>query len=262
MALLKHNAVLYRTLASMSAILQTGAMVRVKPSQETSVHDGPLKISASQLLRSIRDEVAIASNPVIIKQIDRALKAMQDEPEFSKWLKEITEVEQRIDDLLEGENVFLISADKCDHYLKPFSRWNGVIPAFPSALDNIEEAEKSYALGLNTACVFHCMGIMHQGLLALSKDLEATVNPIVDTWETIIAAIEGGVNKKRNSLSKADWKTVEDFYAEAVSDLRSVKNAWRNPTAHFTRTYTEPQAEKVLAKVRDFMLHLSTRIKE
>ena len=134
--------------------------------------------------------------------------------------------------------------------------------SFPSAIDAIEEAERCFALGRNTACVFHCMAIMDRGLAALRKHLGTGINPDTDTWESIIASIQGAITRKRTSLDKAAWKGVEAFYEEALSDLRAVKNAWRNPTMHFRRVYTEEQAAKVRARVKDFMTHLCVRIHE
>jgi hypothetical protein len=39
-----------------------------------------------------------------------------------------------------------------------------------------------------------------------------------------------------------------------------MKDAWRNPTAHFRRQYDEAQAKKVLEKVGDFMRNLAINL--
>jgi hypothetical protein len=90
-------------------------------------------------------------------------------------------------------------------------------------------------------------------------------NPIdlqTDDWNNIITKIEGAVIQKGKGATapkaKSEWKKVEPLYNEMISDVRAVKNAWRNPTAHFRRTYNEEQAEKVLRRVRDFMRNLAT----
>jgi hypothetical protein len=45
-----------------------------------------------------------------------------------------------------------------------------------------------------------------------------------DTWETIIAGLDGSIKAKRAATtSKVKWKKIEQFYDEATSDLRSIK---------------------------------------
>jgi hypothetical protein len=107
------------------------------------------------------------------------------------------------------------------------------------------------------------MGIMQSGLIALARHMKRPVNIHVDTWENIIGKVESGVNAKRAAITgRARWRVLEPFYAEVVSDLRAVKNVWRNPDAHFRRPFNEVQAQKVLEKVRDFMQNLATRVRE
>jgi len=63
-------------------------------------------------------------------------------------------------------------------------------------------------------------------------------------------------------MGKVPWKRVEPFYSEALSDLRSVKNAWRNPTMHFTRDYEEEDAKKILDRTEAFMVHIAKRLRQ
>jgi hypothetical protein len=259
MALLKHDASLHRLVAVTAAIFDT-----IPSNQElagSALDNEQTKAALIRRLNEIRKEPAVADMRVIWKQIDRAIIALQ-QPDVYLWMTEVREVATRINDQLEEQIVYIISPTERRHYEDPLADWTTVPSQFPSARDYIEEAEKAYALGLPTACVFHCMGVMHWGLLALAADVNRTPNPITDTWETIIGAIESGAKEKRDSFDKAAWKTVEPFYSEALSDLRSIKDAWRNPTMHFTRTYTNEQADKARVRVRDFMVHLSTRLSE
>jgi hypothetical protein len=45
-------------------------------------------------------------------------------------------------------------------------------------------------------------------------------------------------------------------------DLRVVKDAWRNYTAHLRGKYDDQEAEDMLANVRGFMQKLATRLHE
>lgn len=261
MALLKHNIPLYLTLARLHAPL-TMFKEPLPGSDKVFVPDLSSRTEdIKKLLETIRTEPVIAQDRVITKQLERVLFVIE-QGRKSELTPEVANLCSRIDDLITGQMAYIISPDKSAHYESPFGRWGKVPEAFPSAMDAIEEAEKCFALGRNTACVFHCMAIMDKGLLAFGRHLRTGINPDLDTWETIIGNIQGATNRKRTSTSKAVWKGVEAFYEEALSDLRAVKNAWRNPTMHFRRTYTEEQAAKAMDRVRDFMIHLCGRVHE
>jgi hypothetical protein len=131
---------------------------------------------------------------------------------------------------------------------------------FPSAVINIEEAGKCYALGRNTACVFHLQGVMQCGLNALgdSIDIPRTENR---TWDAILSKIDPELSKKYTEKSEY-FHENEQFCAESAALLRAVKIAWRNPTMHVEISYDEEKALDVYNSVRTFMRHLSTRLKE
>jgi len=261
MALIKHNIGMFTVLAQFQAVLefvdsfpapQRGGPLNTDP-------DDPKQIG--RLVRLLLKESVASDNPLIKNQAERILRLTRKGS--SEGLNEkIKDLYQRMQDLLVGQTFYSISPDKAERYEEPLKGWNAVSKAFPSAIDAIEEAEKCFALGRDTACVFHCLAIMDKGLIAFGRHLRTGVNPTIDTWENIIASIESAIDRKRAGMRKPAWKSVEAFYDEALSDLRSVKNAWRNPTMHFRRTYTEEQADKVLERVREFMAHLCLRVHE
>src|SRR5262245_32040878 len=139
---------------------------------------------------------------------------------------------------------------KVDFYDQPIFG-EEVEAKFPEAINDIRDAGVCYAVGCSTAVVHHCMGVVQVGLIALANDLGLSLNIHLDTWENIIAAVERSVEAKRVSMHKAEWKEVEHFYSEATSDLRAIKNAWRNPTAHFRRRYDEQEGYKVVERTKE-----------
>ena len=98
--------------------------------------------------------------------------------------------------------------------------------------------------------MYHLSGIVQLVLEALAKVLRVPLSPHTDTWNKLINDIEAGMKAKQVSSSKGKWKAIEPFYAEVLSDIRAIKNAWRNPTMHFRRTYTEEQAGKLYSRVQ------------
>ena len=145
--------------------------------------------------------------------------------------------------------------------MRAFAGWETIIAKFPAALDNIEEASKCIALGRNTACVYHLSGIVQEALESLGRKLGVPLDPTSDTWNRLIDKIVKAITAKSTAVPKKTWKALEPFYSELVSDIKALKNAWRNPTMHFRRTYTDEQAEKVYARVQEFMLHASIHLR-
>ncbi len=135
-----------------------------------------------------------------------------------------------------------------------------VSTAFPSITFDIEEAGKCMAFERWTAVMFHLMRIMEFGLRVLGDTLNipATSNR---TWDAILKKCDDE-GKKTYDQKSPEWKVDEQFFAGAAAMLRSVKDAWRNPTMHIERVYTQEQTEDIWNAVKGFMRHLATRLKE
>jgi hypothetical protein len=72
--------------------------------------------------------------------------------------------------------------------------WNATIVAFPAVQREIFDATDCYALGHNTASVFHSMRIAEHGLRSLAKErrIKLAKNKPIEwaTWQDIIKAID------------------------------------------------------------------------
>ena len=138
-----------------------------------------------------------------------------------------------------------------------------IATSFPSTTYDITEAGNCLATERATAAVFHLVRIIEVGLRALGKTLnEPHLDPNRNpTWEAILTRCDAELRKPRKDRSP-DWQTNEDFYTEATARLRSVKDAWRNPTMHVDKKYTPDEAQDIYNAVRTFMRHLATKLKE
>jgi hypothetical protein len=131
-----------------------------------------------------------------------------------------------------------------------------VYERFPRAIYDIEEAGKCLAFGRSTACVFHLMRVMEEGLKILAKALGI---PYAPSWESYLDQINTRITAKHSTKSYK-WKKVETFYKEVLGDLQMVKIAWRNPTMHIVRKYTPEEAEGVFGAVRTTMNRLAAEL--
>jgi len=153
-----------------------------------------------------------------------------------------TEVDQR---------VFLqIPPDMQAYYTQGDPLFGAIVSeAFPSAAYDISEAGKCLALERSTACVFHLMRAMEVCLLAFAESIGVGTsnNP---SWGALLEKMEVKVKKD------------DDFAKEALLLLRSFKNAWRNPTMHMEKTFTQEVAQAIFVATKGFMNHISKKLKQ
>lgn len=141
--------------------------------------------------------------------------------------------------------------------------WSPVFAKFPSTAYDAKEAFKCFALGRNTASVFHLMRVLELGLTALGKAF--SVSLAHTNWQPAIDQIESavrGMHKDPIWKVQPDCKEQQEFYSQAVSHFGVLKDAWRNYTAHVRGKYDEQEAADIMTSVRAFMQKLSTRLAE
>jgi hypothetical protein len=180
---------------------------------------------------------------------------------YAELASMLPEVMNRIEDETSHQVVMMVEPA----YLECFSNpqffdpkdvsANKVSIQFSSAAEDIAESGKCLACGRSTACVMHLNRIMEVGLKALAAALN--IGPQND-WGKYLTRIE---NELQARMKASGARTLdEQFYAEAHAMFDSVRRAWRNPTMHVDRTYTEERAEEILITVRSFMRHLATKL--
>jgi len=129
--------------------------------------------------------------------------------------------------------------------------------SFPSAAFDIAEAGKCVALSRGTACVMHLGRVVEVGLRVLADTLALPTRP---DWGRHLTDIE---KELTNRYKAAGARSPDElFYSEAAAQIGHIKTAWRNPTMHVDKTYTEEQAKGILQAIRSFMQHLATKLHE
>lgn len=128
---------------------------------------------------------------------------------------------------------------------------------FPKAVTDIQEAGKCFALGRYTSSVFHLMRVMELAVQFLGKKLK--INFVQEkNWGNILDEVDRAI--KQLASNNRQQKSNRNRYAEASAHLRAVKDAWRNNVMHPKDTYTEEEAERIFRNVKDFMVHLASKI--
>jgi len=135
---------------------------------------------------------------------------------------------------------------------------------FPEASKELIKAGNCYALGENTASVFHSMRAVELGLRALAKHLNVTFPfPLeLADWQNIIDKIEAAI-KGLEQLPKSEEKDKELKYCSATaSQFRYFKEAYRKHVMHVRENYDEYQAITIMEHTLNFVNSLSDKISE
>jgi hypothetical protein len=232
------------------------------------VRDVPLPNDLSELLRTTAMAIAVAcrehnlvSSLATCERIDRLLKAGGANYEEAKAL--FNDLDSRLVDELDARHFLAIEPNKTQLLVGPIQFGAEVASAFPSAVTDIEEAAKCLALARGTACVFHLMRILECALRTLAAslndpDLDPHRNP---SWDTILRKCRAELARPLAQRSP-EWKRDDQFYSAVTERLMAVKDAWRNPTMHVEKKYTEEEAEDTWNATRAFMRQVATKIHE
>lgn len=205
-----------------------------------------LSASLSQLAAECRNS-SLTFTATLLDRLSNAYRNSQPaSPEgLSRHLHECI---HRLQDELAQPRFYSVAPDKME-FLRQYPPFfpAEVTSRFPATNKEVLEATRSYAFERNTACVFHVMRALEIVLKAFAEAIGARFES--RNWGEIIASIE----------PKLDSKALED--SELLAYLRSIKNAWRNPTMHVERDYDQEQAFDILRNTRNFMLHVTKRLK-
>lgn len=226
-----------------------------RPSVEL-LDDGVRQTIAQGLKEMIDPSNAMtAYYPITRKHLERMVAKMGSPIILADVLKLLEEMEHRLDDDIEDRQFVLV--ERMQYYNNPRLFGASVFSAFPSANDDIFEAGMCLALSRSTACVMHLNRALECGLAALAKTVGVGKQ---NDWGKYISKIDSEIEArtKTSGARSAD----EQFYAEASANFDRLRRAYRNPTMHPEKTYSEDRAEEILIATKSFMAHLATRLSE
>ncbi len=219
--------------------------------KENCLHD-------TESAETLCDRLGLSNSKMAIERIKSLLS--QDEVSLKQFIQLTNELDNRIIDEMKSRKFLCIESDRLTLLDGKNLFGDEVTDAFPSAIVDIEEAGKCLALERWTASVFHLMRVMEVGLYVMGDTL-ALPRTTNRTWDAILKKCDAELTKPLSQRSP-EWVTDEAFFSSATAMLRSVKDAWRNPTMHIEKVYTQEQAEDIWNTVKRFLRLLATKLKE
>lgn len=133
--------------------------------------------------------------------------------------------------------------------------------SFKSANPDMVEANTCYALGRNTAAVFHAMRCVEIGLRAFVIERKVTFKkgPVAwQQWNDMITAAEKAFEADAQKITKGPVKDrFLEFYRGSLRSFQGFKDEFRNYVSHTRGSYDEYTALRVVRDVEIFMNRLA-----
>jgi hypothetical protein len=247
---------LLRTLESETELIKTAATNSQKIIEPEFVTD-TLKAS----ILDLRKELNSLGLDNSCRHIDRILSRIEIQVDYTYLYINLEDLQAGIRDEGSSDAIFHIKRERSKLLYDQPNPWEIVVKRFPSAEGDIISAIQCYMFDENTASVFHSMRIVEAGLAALSEALGLSFD--TEVWHVIIDKIESEIRELERTWPKGVSKNeFLKFYSMSAKEFRYFKDGWRNYVSHRREIYDAPQALSTLNHVRDFMLHLSTRLSE
>jgi hypothetical protein len=217
-------------------------------------------------VRSLGDLAESAFGPMNCIHINQAIRSFRrwadyDEKTWSELRRVALALVNAIDNELKDYIFYQYPKGKAEKLGSFDSDWALAMRAFPSVHADAFSATDCYAMGHNTAAVFHCMRVLERGIAALAG--EFGLNFDIQNWQNIIDQIESKIAEQRKTLSRGAEKNERlSFLSEAAKEFFYFKDGWRNYVSHNRGRYDDSQALSILDHTRFFMCHLASQLSE
>lgn len=201
-------------------------------------------------------------------RLKRILELLKNSPSWADLAAQMQVLREAFEDDSYDAYVYVYPPSKVAPLVKSGDEWGVVFKAFPSVSAEVESGLDCYALGHNTACIFHMCRVTEVGLRAIGSERGvATVRRGVPiewaTWGQVFQAIEPAIvdiRKNRPNGPRKDEALA--FYDTVLSDLRAIQSLFRDQTMHLRERYDEGEAQGAIFRARELMTKLANKINE
>jgi hypothetical protein len=201
-------------------------------------------------------------------RLERIFTTLRLQP-FPYWelANELNILSEAIHDDIKTEYFFHYPREKTLMLMAVPGGWASAlkVEAFPSIEPEVKAGVDCYAIGHNTACVFHVMRVAETGMRALARERQVSFpkHPLEwAEWENILDQIESKARAATIGMPRGPERdAARAFYTSAVAQLRAFKET-RNAIMHMRGSFDELDAQRTINQVRDFMNGLSAKIGE
>jgi hypothetical protein len=236
---------------------------RLTGPQEYTKEDGERISELLKYWQGHADRLSLTNTNSRLERFRTKVRLGMDLSDFEAELRTLREA---IEDDLHYRYFYHYPPEKARILMCFEQEWAQTIEKFPSAKEEIRAATDCYALGHNTACVFHTMRVAEYGLRALARERSVSFpkKPLEwANWQEILEQMESNIRALGRTMQAGSQKDAAlGFYNGAVAQFHGFKDVYRNMIMHVRRGYDEFEALRAINQVRDFMNGLSRKIGE
>jgi len=238
------------------------------------LEDIVLRVSDDQFIEILGNAIEGLKDPceklfadsTLIAQIDTLVQAFHDgsiDRRPAVLRAQIQSVVDGIHHTMEKRKFMILSEEEAGFYGNLNLFGESFQEQYPARafIDGLQ-AGRAYAVGLPTACVFHCMRVAEYGLrkLAANSMLRVKITdrgkpcPIeYGTWNKVITAIRAKIAKIRLRPDSGKKEADLQFFSSAADHCEYMKDIWRNELSHARRSYKKEEALSVINRVKEFV---------
>jgi len=171
------------------------------------------------------------------------------------------ELQGRLIDEMDGKSLWSLTIAEAEYYSNPKKGWEEAVNRFPTAISDVEEASKCFALSRYAACIYHSIQVVEAGLIELGKFI--SVEDPKSGWTAVANKLKKIISKKYEDRTDFEKQNFE-FLVQVQGTVEALKNAWRNKISHVegrlilvTKDFSPEVAEEILFATRAFMRRLA-----
>ena len=220
-----------------------GASYPSKPEQDDV-------INTLRLLESCCAKIGVLN---VKAEIDRICRYVAYSPKSDMRIH-IKGLADRITDELQDRRFLHVPPEREKYYRQPELFGPEIGKAIPKVAEDLSHAGTCYALGLNTACVFHLMRVMEHCVQRLGRKLRVSIDPTKESWHKIMLQVHKQIDQMPGGVKTSRAQTAKkQKFALAAGRLDHVRIVWRNDVMHPKGTYDEGEAMEVLNAIEAFL---------
>jgi Skp family chaperone for outer membrane proteins len=225
--------------------------------------DQELKDSHAKVLANWEEEcrdLELAASLATIKRVQALLS--QPNCEYREYAELCQELHGRIEDEMKYRSCWALTLKEGEIYRSWSKGWEHILVRFPDTRNDIEEAQKCFALARYPASVFHSIQVIEVGLIDLGTFI-GVADP-KSGWTAVANELKKIVSKRHAELTDLEKQHFQ-FLEQIQGTVEALKNAWRNKVSHvqgkivlMTREFNPEVAEEILLATRAFMRGLDS----
>ncbi len=179
---------------------------------------------------------------------------------YQQLQNELTVLRECVEADLEKHMFLFVPTKKAELINEIDKTWGDIWKALPDSKYDTTQGIGCFAMGLDTATVFHFMRVAEHGLRYLARKLRIALthrgkpHPIeYADWEKVIQAIKNKIDAVRKLPMGSARQEKLTRLSDAADHCTFMKDIWRNTVSHARKPYKSSEALTAMDRVRDFM---------